>query len=356
MAALAINEPATLTVSAPYSAPQQQQLRERQTLPTTTAVADAEVKAGGRTYVNFAGFPFPLGPFFQRQTVETELVKDRVYSFEQTLDLSGIQANQRCTVFRMRDNHLLVYDPIAPTDEFIKQLEALNSDGVSHILLGATQYEHKVFVGPFARKFPNAKVWTVPDQWAFPIDIPPTFLGIDVEGSGGGFLVDTASGAANYARAPDLTSEFEVKLLRPPSRLGFGYAANEAALLHKDTKTLALTDALVNVPGTPQPVYTEASLKAIGDNARDTNSLGNLILKAAGAVNWQGTAAADTEALWERATRRVPTATRRCSAAGSATLCSLSTSGRASTREGSVRSSTPTPRLRPSRTSGSSRP
>ena len=52
---------------------------------------------------------------------------------------------------------------------------------------------------------------------------------VDVEGSGGGFLVDTASGAANYAGAPDLTSEFEVKLLRPPSRLGFGYAANEAA-------------------------------------------------------------------------------------------------------------------------------
>ena len=53
----------------------------------------------------------------------------------------------------------------------------------------------------------------------------------------------SAAGSPAYAAAPDLTDEFEVKLLRPPKRLGFGYAANEAALLHKDSKTLALTDA-----------------------------------------------------------------------------------------------------------------
>ena len=89
-----------------------------------------------------------------------------------------------------------------------------------------------------------------------------------------------------------------MKLLHPAKRLGLGYAANEAALLHKETKTLALTDALVNVPATPPEIYDPSNLLAVGDNGRDTNSLGNIILKAAGAVNWRGTARADTEALW----------------------------------------------------------
>ena len=30
-------------------------------------------KAGGRSYVNITGFPFPLGPFFERKTVVTEV-------------------------------------------------------------------------------------------------------------------------------------------------------------------------------------------------------------------------------------------------------------------------------------------
>ena len=52
--------------------------------------------------------------------------------------LSGITANVRSVVFRMKNNHLLVYNPVAPTDEFLRQLDALDHDGVSHILLGVT--------------------------------------------------------------------------------------------------------------------------------------------------------------------------------------------------------------------------
>ena len=271
-------------------------------LPTTMSLAAADAPAApkppSQKYLLFTGFPFPLGPFTERKTVESELVKGRVYSFEQEIRLSGISANVRCTVFRMRDNHLLVYNPVAPTDEFLAQLKALDSKGVAHILLGATPYEHKVFVGPFARRFPEAKVWAVPDQWSFPVDLPAPLLGIDTKGTGGGDLTDTAAGSAAYANAPDLTDEFEVKLLRPSRRLGLGYAANEAAVLHKDTKTLALTDALIYVPGAPTKIYDEGNLRAIGDNARDTNSLGNLILKGAGAVNWRGTAAQTVDELW----------------------------------------------------------
>merc|ERR1719247_3071282 len=260
--------------------------------------AAAKPAAASRRYINLTGFPFPLGPFTERRTVQSELVPGKVYGFEQEQQLSGITANVRSVVFRMSDNHLLVYNPVAPTDEFLQQLAELKSDGVSHILLGATAYEHKIFVGPFARKFPDAKVWAVPDQWAFPLDLPPPLLGIDTKGSGGGDLVDTAKGSAAYANAPDLTSEFEVKLLRPAQRLGFGYAADEAALFHRETKTLALTDALVRVQSTPPEIYDRGDLLDVGDNRRGTNTLGNIILKAAGAVNWRGTAAREVEALW----------------------------------------------------------
>ena len=269
--------------------------------PPAAAAASQGVpaKTASRRYINLTGFPFPLGPFTERRTVATELVPGKVYGFEQEQKLSGITANVRAVAFRMKDNHLLVYNPVAPTEEFLQQLDALKSDGVSHIMLGATAYEHKIFVGPFARKFPDAKVWAVPGQWSFPLNLPAAALGIDTAGTGGGELTDTAAGSAAYAAAPDLTAEFEVKLLRPAERLGLGYAANEAALYHKETSTLAITDALVNVPAKPPAIYDPANLRGIGDNGRNSGTLGNIILKALGAVNWQGTGAQEVESLYK---------------------------------------------------------
>ena len=188
------------------------------------------------------GFPFPLGPITERRTVKSELVKGKVYGFVQELRLSGITANSRCTVFRTANNDLIVYDPVAPTEEFLQQLASLNGR-VTHILLGATTYEHKVggffFVGPVLPEISaSAKVWAVPDQWAWPLDLAPKALGIFADGD----LIDSASSASTYPS--DFRDEFEVKLLRPSQRLGLGYAASEAALYHKPTHTHAVTDAI----------------------------------------------------------------------------------------------------------------
>ena len=84
------------------------------------SAADSAPKATAgksRRYINLTGFPFPLGPFVERPTVATTIVPGKVYSFEQEQALSGITANVRSVVFRMRDDHLLVYNPVAPTDE-----------------------------------------------------------------------------------------------------------------------------------------------------------------------------------------------------------------------------------------------
>ena len=66
-------------------------------LPTTGSIAAAVEQQPSRQYLLFTGFPFPLGPFTERTTVQTELVSDRVYSFEQEIRLSGISANVRST-------------------------------------------------------------------------------------------------------------------------------------------------------------------------------------------------------------------------------------------------------------------
>lgn len=271
-------------------------------LPSSEAAAAAgasqatELDTASRAYLNVTGFPFPLGPFFERKTVMTELVKDKVYSFEQPQDLAGITANVRCTAFRMRDGRLAVYNPLAPTGEFLQQLKSVSEKGVAHIMLGSTAYEHKVYTPAFSREFPEAKLWAVPDQWSWPVDLPPPLLGLNATGD----LLDTASSQANYASAPDFTSEFEVKLLHPQQRLSFGYSAVEAAVFHKDTKVVALTDAMVNVPATPTAVYDKDGLRAVGDKRADSYSIGNLVLKAAGAVNWRGTAAQENASFWSK--------------------------------------------------------
>ena len=49
---------------------------------------------------------------------------------------------------------------------------------VEHIVLPTFAYEHKIFVGPFSRKFPRARIWVAPRQWSWPINLPLEFFGI----------------------------------------------------------------------------------------------------------------------------------------------------------------------------------
>lgn len=56
-------------------------------------------------------------------------------------------------------------------------LEELNAP-VEYIVLPTFAYEHKIFVGPFSRKFPKAQVWVAPRQWSWPLNLPLEFFGI----------------------------------------------------------------------------------------------------------------------------------------------------------------------------------
>jgi len=221
---------------------------------------------------------------------------------------------------------LWVHAPVAPTPECLRLLRELGAP-VEHVVLPTFAYEHKVFVGPFARRFPRAQVWVAPAQWSFPVNLPPQFFGIfpagelfdfsqargraraRAGGGGGGGLreeeddagaedAEAAEGAGDrrrrgrgqqqqqqQARArrraegapppppplpalPPWADEIDCKLLRPP-QLGRSrdIIFSEAALFHRASRTLMVTDAVVYVPRDPPAVIPRWALLALG--ARD---------------------------------------------------------------------------------------
>ncbi|KAJ6753094.1 hypothetical protein OIU74_027868 [Salix koriyanagi] len=146
--------------------------------PTTTSTSSSS-GGGGRFYLNFTGFPFPLGPFLNRRTIRTEAVKGCIWLFEQeqALGFSSVSTNIRMTVIKLKSGGLWVHAPIAPTEECIQLLKELGAP-VEYIVLPTFAYEHKIFVGPFSRKFPRAQIWVAPRQWSWPLNLPLEFFGI----------------------------------------------------------------------------------------------------------------------------------------------------------------------------------
>ena len=152
------------------------------------------------------------------------------------------------TVIKLADGGLWVHAPIAPTSECVAALKALNAP-VTHVVLPTFAYEHKVFMGPFCRAFPDAQAWVAPRQWSWPINLPVQFFGIFPKG----VLTPDAT--------PPWAGEFEWKPFA--SSVGIG-PYSEVAFFHKKSRTLLVTDAVVRVPRTPPPVVEEAALEEAG--------------------------------------------------------------------------------------------
>ncbi|GBF99275.1 hypothetical protein Rsub_12035 [Raphidocelis subcapitata] len=209
-----------------------------------------------RLYFNFTGFPFPIGPFFERRTVVNEVVKGQVWTFEQTqsLDVFEVFTPVRMTVIKLKSGGLWVHAPIAPTEECVRLLRDLGAP-VEFIVLPTFAYEHKVFVGPFSRRFPEAKVYTAPFQWSFPLNLPPQFFGI------------FPAGEVTQGAEMPWSGEIDHRLFLPPS-IGVGdyVRFSEVAFFHRPSSTLMVTDAVVFVPEEAPEVI---STKALLYNARD---------------------------------------------------------------------------------------
>ena len=135
-----------------------------------------------------------------------EVDPGRVWFFEQKQGIGlglNVSVNVRMTVVKLRSGGLWVHAPIAPTDECVALLKELNAP-VEHVVLPTTLFEDKIFVGPFQRKFPDVTCYIAPDQWSWPVNLPPTFFGIFKDGVLG---VDE----------PPWADEFEYELLTPPA-------------------------------------------------------------------------------------------------------------------------------------------
>ena len=169
----------------------------RATSDDVTTSSEDEAK---RRYVNFTGFPFPLVPFLSRRTVLREVVKGKVWTLEQEQGIGfdlGVSTNVRCTIVKMRDGRLWVHDPVAPTVECLEMIERIGGD-VAYVVLATTQYEHKVFAGPFARKFPGG-----------------TFLSISTRAIAlTSCVFDVNSGGLDRARAVFIPAQPSKRILR----------------------------------------------------------------------------------------------------------------------------------------------
>ncbi|THU48143.1 hypothetical protein C4D60_Mb09t23100 [Musa balbisiana] len=218
------------------------------------AAAGENGGGSGRFYLNFTGFPFPLGPFLNRRTIRTEAVKDCIWLFEQeqALGFSSVSTNIRMTVIKLKSGGLWVHAPIAPTKECIELLKELNAP-VEYIILPTFAYEHKIFVGPFSRKFPRAQVWVAPRQWSWPINLPLEFFGIF-----------RARALRDEDTSTPWADEIEQKILSSPE-VGIGPYV-EVAFYHRRSRTLLVTDAVIYVPRQPPACISKDSLLASAKN------------------------------------------------------------------------------------------
>eukprot|EP00913_Durusdinium_trenchii_P025008 g23473.t1 len=171
----------------------------------------------------------PIAPYERRLTKRYEVLPGELWTFEQKQGILYIHVPIRMTVYRSSAKRregawrghlwrmttrrgLLVYAPVAPTDECLSLLRELEEQHgeVLHIVLPTVAVEHKspgakanhrrdflgggglvqkyvdrlpnlvwnwYFVGPFSQKFPQAQVWVCPGQFSVPLQLPLQLLG-----------------------------------------------------------------------------------------------------------------------------------------------------------------------------------
>lgn len=188
----------------------------------------------------------PLYPYGQRRTLRREVVTDMVWVFEQLQGILYVVSPVRMTVVKLEAGGLLVYAPVAPTPECVRlmrELEATHGTVKYIILPTVSGLEHKVFVGPFARQFPEAQVYIAPHQWSFPLNLPPHWLGFPKRRTH--LLPDDSRQAPFY-------DEFDYEPLGP---IGLGLGTfEEIAFYHRRSRTLLVADSVVSVPDEPPEI------------------------------------------------------------------------------------------------------
>ena len=256
----------------------------------------------------------PLAPYGKRKTVRREAVSGKVWTFDQMLGVFYVHVPIRMTVVAMEQGGLFVYAPVAPTAELLALLQPLiDAHGpVKHIVLPSVAPEHKVLAGPFARTFPQADFWVSDKQYAFPLNLPTTWLGLP-----GKINVLPASSEGGAAASLPWGSEFEHSVLTAKASKESVY--QEAAFYHRPTKTLILCDSIISCTAEPpeillsEPEYRRALLYHARDDplekvadTPETRRKGWMRIALFGNFFMPGTLRMLDSSVWLDAARRSP--------------------------------------------------
>lgn len=205
----------------------------------------------------------PIYPYGRRRTLRQEVVPETIWTFDQLQGIFYVTVPIRMTAVKLAGGGLLVYAPVAPTREcvrLVQELVAVHGE-VKYIILPTTSgLEHKVFAGPFARRFPGAQVFVAPHQWSFPLNLPLSWLGFP--------------GNRTQVLPPDssqvpFAQEFDYAILGPiPLNLG---PFEEVAFFHRPSRTLLVADAVLSVPEEP-PAIVQLDPYPLLFHARDLSS------------------------------------------------------------------------------------
>jgi len=213
-------------------------------------------------------YPLPLYPYNLRRTLRSEIVKDRIWTFDQLQGIFYVTTPIRMTVVKLGADGLsngllsglLIYAPIAPTGECLKLLEELTTihGDVKYIILPtASGIEHKVYVAPFARCFKQAQVYVSPSQWSYPVNLPLSWLGFPRDRTH--ILPQDSSQSPFY-------DDFDYAILESIN-LGLG-AFEEVAFFHRRSQTLLVTDMVLAIPESP-PAITQLDPYPLLFHAKD---------------------------------------------------------------------------------------
>eukprot|EP00471_Norrisiella_sphaerica_P010640 CAMPEP_0184502298 /NCGR_PEP_ID=MMETSP0113_2-20130426/49919_1 /TAXON_ID=91329 /ORGANISM="Norrisiella sphaerica, Strain BC52" /LENGTH=492 /DNA_ID=CAMNT_0026891389 /DNA_START=192 /DNA_END=1666 /DNA_ORIENTATION=- len=189
----------------------------------------------------------PLQPGEFKKTVMEQVVPGSVYTFEQQLGVFDVVVNIRMTALVLKEGLMLV-NPIAPTPECVGLVQAIERKHgpIKYLLLPTTQVEHKVNLAPFVDAFPHAEVWSVRRQWSFP-PIPLSWIQF-FPNKIDGYLEPEITQYAPFS------AEVEVKLLDISLPGTIPTPFQEAALYHKPSRSLLVTDAVISVPRSPPKI------------------------------------------------------------------------------------------------------
>jgi hypothetical protein len=204
----------------------------------------------------------PVGTYKKKKTVQETIVDGQVWTLDQKFGILDVQVPLRMTIIKLSGGGLFVYNPVAATQEMLGMVQELvdKYGPIKYVALGSVALEHKVYAGVFAQKFPEAQVFVQPGQYSFPTNLPNPFLGFP---SGRTFNMPSS-----LADAPaEWSKDFDFLTLGPIiSKDG---AFGETVFYHKATKTLLVTDTVVEVSEDVPKIY-EADPKPLLFHARDS--------------------------------------------------------------------------------------